>query len=394
MSRREVLRGAGALAGLTWGGVRVPRPRPTGGPRPRRCDELWSLPLPEPTSLRPVLAGGRVYVGVREEFLALDAGTGRRVWQQPLPRTTRGGWTAVAAGHVALMHWHSSGGKPKRPLTYLRILDPPAGTVRWEQRVYRTRSASQRRVGVFGAHAVTTICTGPDAYRVSAYRLADGTRDWSSGRHALPGGPPAPGPARLLLAAVPEGRTAVLLDLATGRPSWVRRDLALTERGAAVDLGTHLFATTRPAAVPTAAAVPAVTRLDAATGATGWQVGFGGAAVDVLAAAGGQVHIGVRGQGLHTRDAGTGGPRWHWPLPPGDLSLEQLAVGAGRVCVLSAPPGGRPATLHILDATTGAPCAAPFPDVHQGIAADDATLVFQTDDPQTGATRLLAVALA
>jgi outer membrane protein assembly factor BamB len=169
--------------------------------------ERWTADLKLPLRKTPVVAGGRVFVGGLDRFVAFDAATGEADWRVPIPESQRFNDRAAAVGDGTVVAGFDGA---------LRAFDAATGEEVWTTYPGDGIGAPTLRDGTL---YVPVAETG----RVEARSLADGSRTWRTRV-----GEWIPGPVALAgdtVVAAGAGRdtspgTLHGLDAATGATRW------------------------------------------------------------------------------------------------------------------------------------------------------------------------------
>ncbi|WP_396626044.1 PQQ-binding-like beta-propeller repeat protein [Luteitalea sp.] len=156
-----------------------------------RLAPQWMTTLGDAGSLQvtPVVVGGIMYVTAPNECVALDAGTGRRLWRFKRPRTTgvSGGWAnrgvAVAGRRVFLM----------TDAAHVIALDRFTGAVLWDTTLadFRQNYSATSAPLVAGDHVITGVSGGEHGANgfVVAVDQATGKEAWRFHTVPRPGEP-------------------------------------------------------------------------------------------------------------------------------------------------------------------------------------------------------------
>lgn len=167
--------------------------------------EQWAANLELPLEQTPVVAGGRVFVGGLDRFVALNAATGTEDWRVAIPEDQRFNDSAAAVGDGTVVAGFGD---------ILHAYDTATGDERWTKRPGDGIRAPT-------LHDGTLYLAVAETGHVEARSLVDGSRAWRTRV-----GEWIPGPAALagdtVVAAGALERAGVLygLDAATGEERW------------------------------------------------------------------------------------------------------------------------------------------------------------------------------
>jgi outer membrane protein assembly factor BamB len=356
-SRRLIALTAGpavALAAVAW--YLRPRPEPPAAEGP---EVLWVFEQPQRGAVlsSPQLAGGRVFVGAIRDGLsprgvvyALDAGTGKVVWQFDddgdmlhmfSSPTAAGGRVFIGEG----MH--------ANPECKLYALDADTGRRLWSFPV-----ASHVESTPTVAGGVAYFGGGDEG--VFAADAATGRELWHFNEGLHVDSKPAVVAGRVYAGSGDSRRYKATemfcLDAATGRPLW-RVPSALPAWGSPLADGGRVVFGVGKGRLAAGAARPAggvedpaggLVCLDADTGRVAWRYDAGDLVIGRPAADAGRVYCGAADGAVHAVDQETGRAAWKAPLGAGGIVAAPVlcdgrlyAVASGGLVACLDPADGR-----------------------------------------------------
>ncbi|WP_255151501.1 PQQ-binding-like beta-propeller repeat protein [Halorarius halobius] len=293
----------------------------------------WDASLGLPLDQSPVVAGGRVFLGGLDRFVAFDAASGDEDWRVDIPEDQRFNDSAAAVGDGTVVA--GFGG-------VLRAFDAATGDEQWTERPGDGISAPTLRDGILYYGVAETGS-------VEARALADGSRAWRTEVGEWLPGPVALAGDTVVVAAARDDDPGVLrgLDAASGEERW-QYDLdpeATDDESVEGDPSGVSAGGGRAYVGLDDGSVHAVRLADGERawrfdpGTTVTYEGFGGdaeprqPAVDAPPAVGdGTVYV-AHGDGrLYAVDAGTGEADWSfwgWNAMPGQPAVGEDAVYVG-----------------------------------------------------------------